>query len=428
MLLLRERYTTTPGSDAVRGLLARRARFRLDRPPALVLGGVSLLRAFAMARIPVVLGTQRDDIALWSRLPRGRFLLPSPAAAPDDAMAALLCAGAALAAGVGKRVPLVYGSDDWLPLIYRHRALLEPHFLFLASDAPLGEALLDKERFQALARERGLPVPAGFAWDESPDGELRRHGGPLFVKPRSKAHWKDSAVFQELLRSRGKGLVYSGADALLADERLRALKDAITIQEYVPGGDGRLYSFHGFADPDGRILAGFVGRKIRTYPATAGESCFIEMARFDRAATVGGDIVRALGLKGPFKMDFKQDERDGRLFLLEVNARFNLWHHLGAANGVNLPEVAYRWLVEGAEPRAYQEYRTRTKWLHLALDYKNYRERRAAGATSFVAWLVSVAFTRKVHAVFHWSDPGPMLKYWLALLYRRVWRWLFSAS
>jgi D-aspartate ligase len=428
MLLLRETYTGAPGGNAIPGLLARRARFRLDRPPAFVLGGIPLMRALALARIPVVLGTHRDDPALWSRLPSGRCLLPSPAAAPDDAIEMLLRAGGALAARVGQAVPLVYGSDDWLPLIYRHRTLLEPHFLFLAPDTALGEALLDKERFQALALERRLPVPRGFAWDESAESALCRHRGPLIVKPKSKRDWKESPVFHELLRERGKGLVYSGPEALLGDERLRPLRDAVTIQEYVPGCDGRLYSFHGFADPRGRLLAWFVGRKIRTYPSVTGESTFIEMAHLDRAAALGRALVRALGLTGVFKMDFKQDERDGRLWLLEVNARFNLWHHLGAVNGVNLPEIAYRWLVEGAEPRPRPRYGTRYRWLHLALDYKTYRERRAARVTSFARWLASIALARKVHAVFHWSDPGPMLKYCLSLAHRRIARWLFTAS
>jgi predicted ATP-grasp superfamily ATP-dependent carboligase len=256
---------------------------------------------------------------------------------------------------------------------------------------------------------------------------LRGHGGPLIVKPKSKAQWKGSAVFHDLLRERGKGVVYSGPGALLADERLRALKDQVTIQEYVPGGDDRLYSFHGFAESGGRVLASFVGRKIRTYPAITGESCFIEMAHLDRAESLGRGIVRALGLRGPFKMDFKQDERDGRLVLLEVNARYNLWHYLGAANGINLPEVAYRWLVEGSEPQRV-DYDTRVRWLDLGLDYKTCRERRAAGATSLPAWLFSIVRARKVHAVFHWSDPGPMLKYWLSLGRRRLSRWLFSAS
>src|SRR5262249_22495620 len=144
------------------------------------------------------------------------------------------------------------------------------------------------------------------AWDESPAGALCRHRGPLIVKPKSKRQWKESAVFQDLLHGRGKALVYSRSEALLADERVRALKDAVTIQEYMHGGDTRLCSFHGFADAESKVVAWFVGHKIRTYPAVTGESCYIEMAHLDRAAVVGGGIVRALGLKGPFKMDFKQ--------------------------------------------------------------------------------------------------------------------------
>src|SRR5215470_19812901 len=48
------------------------------------------------------------------------------------------------------------------------------------------------------------------------------------------------------------------------------------------------------------------------------------------------DLVDALEwLTGVAKPDFKRAP-DGRLLLLEINPRFNLWHHLGAVAGVNL--------------------------------------------------------------------------------------------
>ena len=42
------------------------------------------------------------------------------------------------------------------------------------------------------------------------------------------------------------------------------------------------------------------------------------------------------------KLDFKQREATGGLYLLEANPRFNLWHHAGAVAGVNLPLLVYR--------------------------------------------------------------------------------------
>jgi hypothetical protein len=47
-------------------------------------------------------------------------------------------------------------------------------------------------------------------------------------------------------------------------------------------------------------------------------------------------VLARLGVPGVAKLDFKRDD-PGRLHLLEINARFNLWHDPGAVAGVNLP-------------------------------------------------------------------------------------------
>ena len=60
-----------------------------------------------------------------------------------------------------------------------------------------------------------------------------------------------------------------------------------------------------------------------------------------RLRELGRTLVQRLGLRGVAKFDFKR-AADGRLFLLEVNPRFNLWHHPGALAGVNLPALVFR--------------------------------------------------------------------------------------
>src|SRR5207237_3976774 len=119
--------------------------------------------------------------------------------------------------------------------------------------------------------------------------------------------------------------------------------------------------------------------KLRTFPARTGDSSLIELVHHDGTEQAGRRIVAALGLQGPFKLDLKLDARSGKLWLIEVNARFSLWNHVGAANGVDLLAIAYRYLVDGARP-APATYGTRYKWLDLVLDYKAFRELKAQGA------------------------------------------------
>jgi len=140
-----------------------------------------------------------------------------------------------------------------------------------------------------------------------------------------------------------------------------------------------------------------------------GESAFIEIAHDASLEAAGRDVVRRCPLKGPFKMDFKRDPRDGRWYLLEINARYNLWHYLGAANGLNLPLTAYEYLVHGKRPAAPRGYRTKHRWLYLRFDWLAYRELAARGELTFHGWLASLASAPRVCQLFRWDDPLPFL-------------------
>jgi predicted ATP-grasp superfamily ATP-dependent carboligase len=397
-----------------------------ERPPVMLWGGLSLLRSLRLASVSVVLATSDPaDPALRSRHVAGICHLPAPDADERTLVEALVQAGARLHEGLGRRVPLFYGNDEQLSLVYGHREELERHYLLNLNDPALGLALLEKDRFEALARRHGLPVPR--SWPMGDGGHaLAEAGGPKVVKPRRKTHFEESALRRAVFSGHGKALVFRDGAELLA--RLPAAHAGeVSVQDYVPGPDQRLVSFHGYADETGRVLAWFVGRKIRSFPAHTGESSFLELVRDDALARLGLDVAARLGLKGIFKMDFKQDERDGAYYLLEINARFSLWNYLGAANGVNLPAVAYDHLVHG-KTAAPAPYATRYRWLKLALDWKAFRELRAAGELTAAQWLRSVVRSPAVYHCFDWTDPAPLVAVWGRRASRLLRRWHVTGS
>jgi D-aspartate ligase len=185
----------------------------------------------------------------------------------------------------------------------------------------------------------------------------------------------------------------------------------------VSGDDRCNWSFHGFSDEKGHVIESFVGRKLRTFPPDNGESAYIELQHNEELTALGKRLAACIPLKGIFKMDFKQDARTGRWYLLEVNARFNLWQYLGAANGMNLMRTAYDFLLEGKRPAA-RAYGTRTRWLSLELDARAFRALRAEGKLHLAGWLASLLLARKVYNLFGWQDPGPWLSFWKRRLAR----------
>jgi predicted ATP-grasp superfamily ATP-dependent carboligase len=388
-------------------------RFDPDHPPVVLLGGINLVRTLGLAGIPaIVASADRHEPAFSSKYCVGRCLIP-PLDSGEPVVNALVSLGDRLTAALGRRVPLMYGSDDALTMLNAHRERLQRYFLFLLCDREIGAALTAKDAFARLARDRDLPMPRELAWESLGEATFE-----VLVKPRVKVDWHGSQLCERLFNGDGKARVFASGAEAYAHPVVRHYHDQLVFQEYIPGDDTCLWSYHGLADENGAVLVSFVGRKVRTYPAGNGESAFIELDDDPGLEAVGREVAAKLPLKGPFKMDFKRDPRDGRWLLLEINARFSLWNYLGAANGVNLMAATYEYLVEGTAaqpPRARHAYR----WLSLQLDFKAYRELSSRGELGFGRWLYSVLDSRNVYNVFSWTDPGPWLAFWTGRFTRR---------
>jgi predicted ATP-grasp superfamily ATP-dependent carboligase len=405
-------------------------RFGAARPPVMLLGGLNIARALGLAGIPVIIASSDpEETAFASRYCSGRLLLP---AQPDRAAVAelLLRVGERLSSGLGRRLPLFYGNDDWQRLVQDYRSDLARYYALLLNDAEVGSAVIEKDRFQPLAESCGLPIPRALAWEE-----LEAFERPVLVKPRDKFAWELSAVHSELFAQGGKARVFLHGADLLSHAAARNLRDALLVQEYVGGDDAELWSFHGFADEAGTLLDWFVGRKIRTYPSLTGMSTYLELAHDEEVAALGRRTVSRLPLKGVFKIDLKRDGATGGVRLLEVNARYNLWHYLGAANGVNLPRTAYEYLLDGRRPAAAGRYSTTRRWVYLRYDWRAYRELAAHGKLSFAGWLASLLAGPLVCQLFAWSDPRPFLYAFYCRVRRQLprltavlQRWLCTAS
>ncbi len=396
------------------------------RLPVLLLGGLNVVRALGLAGIPVIIASpERRTPSMASRYCAGSLPLP-PLSEREAYVEALVKAGRRLTAQHGAPVPLFYDNDDRLALVQECRDALAPHFALLLNEPELGAALLDKALFQALAERRGLPVARRIEWDA-----LDAERGPVLAKPKTRTAWDHSGVRLQLFGGAGKARVFKSGREARAHPLVGQFAAQLQFQEYVPGGDDAIWSFHGFAAPGGEVLEWFVGRKIRTFPALTGDSSYLRLARDEGLVALGRDIAANLRLAGVFKMDFKRSAATGRFYLLEINTRFNLWHYLGARSGVNLPRVAYDSVLRQKRP-SHAEASLAFRWLDLKHDWRAYREARACGELSAWRWIGSLLAAPKVYELFSWSDPLPFVRYWTArlrsALTRRMHRWLATAS
>jgi D-aspartate ligase len=377
-------------------------------PAAVLHGDLNMLRCFAGTGVrTVVLASDPDAPSFFSRHCGQRRLVADPVAEPEAALGELR--------ELGKLIPgkpvLYYGDDALLLLVSRHREELREHFRFLLPEASLVEALVDKKRFAELARELDLPVPRTIASSEHRSAAeiAAAIPPPVILKPFCHLGWRTSPAVVGLGVGPVKGLLAADAAAL---ERMLARIESFSadyvVQEYIPGGEAQVYSFHAYLDAERRSLGHYVGRKIRTYPRSAGVSTYLELVDEPELAQVGFQVLARLGITGVVKLDFKRDPRTGRFYLLEVNPRFSLWNYLGAASGVNLPLLAYRDLA-GLPAVPAPRAKIGVRWLSLADDARTFvRSFAPAGELSLAGWLASLRGP-KVYDVFAWDDVTPFV-------------------
>ena len=311
--------------------------------------------------------------------------------------------------------PVLYFEEDvHLLMVSRHRHRLAAAFRFTLPDADFIEQLVDKGRFQEMAERLALPVPRARRLHPTrdagaPDLDLRY---PLVIKPLTRLE-----SWGAIDRSGGKAIrVDRAADLHALWPSLSSAGIDLLAQELIPGPETRIESYHVYVDGQGQVAGEFTGRKIRTYPAVFGHSTALTVtdSRGEAAdvAALGRDLAARIGLRGVAKFDFKRAP-DGSLHLLEVNPRFNLWHHLGALAGVNLPALVYADLTGRARPAAAVA-RPGPCWCRVDKDRLAARE----AGMSTLAWLGWVA--RCEAKPLAWDDPMPFLQPKLARLIRML--------
>jgi D-aspartate ligase len=374
---------------------------------ACVLGDCDLLRALSLARIPCVVVAPPGEPARYSRFARAVLDWADAWERPVELLELLERFAAAQAA-----LPvLFYEEDRELLLISRYRERLSRHFRFVAPDAVLVEDLVDKGRFQALARRLDLPVPAARVLDPSVDSVPLDLQFPVALKPivRRGDQWTPIGGAAKALR------LDTPLSLVSYWPRLVTAGIPVLLQQLIPGPETCIESYHVYVDEHGETVGEFTGRKIRTWPPAYGDSTALVITDSPEVTTLGRDLVRRLGLRGVAKFDFKRAP-DGRLYLLEVNPRFTLWHHLGARAGVNIPALVYADLA--GLPRArVQKARAGVHWCK---PWGDMAAARAAGVP-FLRWL-PWALRCEAKRVMAWDDPMPFVRGVLWRVVSRVFR------
>lgn len=284
----------------------------------------------------------RGSVCGHSRYVDREFVHPDPATRPKefvDALAGFLADTDHFA--------VLPTRDDTSIVVAEHKDRLEDTGTVVGvEDWPRFERALDKAVTFDVAADLSVPTPETHAPDSYDDvlAIADDLSYPVVVKPRSK-HVADPdgrlyshEVGDENYARTPIDLRRTYRNLLQTD----ALRHSLPlVQEYVPG---RTTTTVGVAD-DGDLFAHFQELRLRTTPASGGNSTLITGFRDDTMLSYAREVVDALDWTGPVQVEFMRTP-DDEFYLIEVNGRYWGSTPLAVASGVDVPWLHYSLLAD----------------------------------------------------------------------------------
>ena len=259
----------------------------------------------------------------------------------------------------------------------------------------------DKRRMNERAAGLGIPTPRTWYPRNADELEAVDAEFPLALKPAIKEHF----------------LYATKAKAWRADDRstLRRLfaeaaslvgPGEIMIQELIPGDGRQQFAYCAFFK-EMTAVGSMTARRRRQHPPEFGRaSTYVETVELPELEALSVKFLRSIDYYGLVELEYKLDQRDGRLKLLDVNARTWGYHTLGRRAGVDFPSLVFA--DQLGEPVRTSIARPGIRWIRLTTDLPTGALEIVRGRLPFRQYLRSL-FSFDEEAVFSREDPLPGL-------------------
>ena len=384
-------------------------------PPAIVLGGdviaLSVMRSLGRMGVKVYCINQRETNRL---VVRSRYCHRFVAVPADrniqEAWKEILLGGRS---NVPAGAVLLACGDDALEFLIDHYPDLERKYRLDIMDRQAQRSALNKLSTYQAAAKAGVPVPVFHKLSRRTLSDLDsgQIPFPCLVKPVHSHRFLKSHNFKH----------YMAADRQALDRIVREMPDDLDdfiLLEYIEGPDDLLCSYYTYIDDDGAPRFDFTKRIIRRYPVTSGLGCYHITDAVESVKALSLRFLREIGLKGVANVEFKMDNRDGCLKIIECNARYTAANSLLMESGIDLPAIVYRRIL-GMTHVFPATFATGRRLWRPNRDYRAFLELRRRGELTLPAWLKSVLHPQ-TFPYFAWDDPAPSIDKHKQLLERRM--------
>ena len=384
------------------------SRQRPPHCPVIVLGtgetAIGTIRSLRRAGIRVAYAKKKTDLAAWSRHDIGIDNWPAKVLSAD-------ALGQWLESSELTAAVLMPCSDAWVRSVSRLDAAIARRFRRWTPSPAAVDIMIDKNRFRSVLEKLGLPHPKSYALER--DRDAWQVPDSVFESAFLKPH--------DSLRFFGE----FGVKAWFAADRDDALRKARTvwekdmdllIQEYIPGPAHNHFFIDGFRSKDGSVNHFLARQRLRMYPRDFGNSTSMKTVPLDSvspALETLTALIRHTDFHGIFSAEFKRDQRDNVLRIIEVNCR--PWWFVDYADrcGLRVCNSAYRDAL-GLDVPTHEPYRLDKLGTYPIYDWKVFQTGSDRSFPRFVAMIVN--WMRSYQPIFMWSDPIPAMVNFLRLL------------
>lgn len=356
----------------------------------------------------VIVGAKRTkSLAQASRYCSGSFIYPDPV--QDSAGFVESLVRTVREQKIDVVLPV---TEITTALVIESRDKIEPYSRIPFPAVDTFNRAANKVQVLALAEQLSIPIPTGVVLTR-PGERPRWPEGlrfPVVVKPhRSRiavnGSWRSTSVTYAESESE---LV-----AILAAKH--SSEYPILLQQRIVGpGVGVFMCYQ-----RGRLVAQFSHRRIREKPPSGGVSVLCESAPVaPQAQRYAQALLDALRWEGVAMVEFKMDEADQTLKLMEINGRFWGSLQLAVDAGVDFPSLLIRTLADEPMTRL-DTYRigVRSRWFMGDVDALLMRLLKRnnqlhlppghAGKLSSIFHFMKLWQKDTYNEVFRWSDVKP---------------------
>lgn len=244
-------------------------------------------------------------------------------------------------------------ADNCLKPIIENRSEFDKYTKIALPDNETFMKAYDKGNTLKIAIENNVPCPKTYFSMEELYGGHDELKYPLIIKPRISSG------------SRGLKICHSLDDLISSYEILRQKFGALIVQEYIPsGGELGVYTLFNFESEPKAVT---VHQRIRSYPVSGGPSTLrktIKNEISEDAIEIAFKLLKAMNWSGVGMVEFRIDERDGSLKLMEVNPRFWGSLQLSILSGIDFPYLLYKLMIDGdVEPSMDYKEEVYCRWL-----------------------------------------------------------------